>query len=223
MPGIGLGWSGRCSYGKTMWRKLFNKLRRPQTHPPFLCDDPEYAQFRVGEWSYGRPHVIAFGDTGLSIGRYCSIANEVTILLNAGHRTDWVSTYPFMAFWPEAVQFFGHPAKKGDVAIGHDVWIGHRVLIMSGVRIGNGAVIGAGSVVTRDVQAYRIVAGNPAREVRPRFPLDRIAALERIALWQWPREKVVSNLPLLLSGEVEDFIRQHDPMPPSGQVAGSCA
>ena len=57
----------------------------------------------------------------------------------------------------------------GDVVIENDVWIGLDAVILSGVRIGNGAVIGARSVVTRDVDAYSIVAGNPARKIRDRF------------------------------------------------------
>ncbi|MBQ7832118.1 MAG: galactoside O-acetyltransferase, partial [Lachnospiraceae bacterium] len=55
---------------------------------------------------------------------------------------------------------------KGGVFIDDDVFIGAGVMIMDGVKIGRHSVIGAGSVVTRDVSAYTIVAGNPAREIR---------------------------------------------------------
>ena len=56
--------------------------------------------------------------------------------------------------------------RGSDVNIGDDVWIGAGAIILNGVNIGEGAVIGAGSVVTKDVGAYEIVAGNPARVIR---------------------------------------------------------
>lgn len=55
--------------------------------------------------------------------------------------------------------------RGGDVIIGDYVWIGYGALVLPGVTIGEGAVVGAGSVVTKDVEAYSIVAGNPARPV----------------------------------------------------------
>ena len=59
-------------------------------------------------------------------------------------------------------------ADPKPVVIGNDVWIGARVTILPGVHIGDGSVIGAGSVVTKDVEAYSIVAGNPAKLIRKR-------------------------------------------------------
>jgi maltose O-acetyltransferase len=59
--------------------------------------------------------------------------------------------------------------RGGDVLIGNRVWIGYRVIILPGVTIGEGAVVGAGAVVTKDVEAYTIVAGNPARKIGERF------------------------------------------------------
>jgi len=194
-----------------MLSRLLRWFRTQPPPSPYLRDNKDFSAFCVGDWSYGNPEIWAFGDTGLSIGRFCSIAAGVTILLNAGHRTEWITTYPFSALWPEAASYPGHPVKKGDVVIGHDVWIGAGATILSGVRIGNGAVVGASSVVTKDVPAYTIVAGNPARVIRTRFSSERIEALERIAWWDWPREKIVANLPYLLGGALDEFIRLHDP------------
>jgi acetyltransferase-like isoleucine patch superfamily enzyme len=195
----------------SFFRRLWNKLRGPRPVSPFLNQRPEMAPFRVGDWSYGWPEVLAFGDTGLTIGRFCSIARGVTIIVKADHRTDWVTTYPFPELWPEARGYLGHPSKKGDVVIGHDVWIGQNATILSGVRIGNGAVVAAASVVTADVPAYGIVAGNPARLLRTRFPPEQIAALDRIAWWDWPVENIRAALPHLLSPDIGQFIRLYDP------------
>ncbi len=54
------------------------------------------------------------------------------------------------------------------VSIGNDVWIGARVIILPGVHIGDGCVIGAGAVVTKDVPAYSVCTGNPAKVVKER-------------------------------------------------------
>ena len=56
--------------------------------------------------------------------------------------------------------------SKGPVKIGNKVWIGDKVTILSGVTIGDGAVIAANAVVTKDVPAYSVVAGNPAKEIK---------------------------------------------------------
>ena len=59
-------------------------------------------------------------------------------------------------------------AGGGDVVIGDRVWIGYRAIILPGVSIGEGAVVGAGAVVTKNVEPYAIVAGNPARKIGER-------------------------------------------------------
>ncbi|WP_245458437.1 CatB-related O-acetyltransferase [Mesorhizobium sp. M8A.F.Ca.ET.057.01.1.1] len=74
--------------------------------------------------------------------------------------------------------------------MGNDVWVGARATILSGVNIGNGAVVAACSVVTKDVEPYAIVAGNPARFVRYRFSEDTIAAMQKIRWWDWPIERI---------------------------------
>lgn len=58
--------------------------------------------------------------------------------------------------------------KGGEVVIGDRVWIGYRAIILPGVTIGEGAVVGAGAVVTKDVEPFTIVAGNPARKLGER-------------------------------------------------------
>lgn len=58
--------------------------------------------------------------------------------------------------------------RGGDVTIGNRVWIGYRAIVLPGITIGEGAVVGAGAVVTKDVEPFAIVAGNPARKIGQR-------------------------------------------------------
>lgn len=84
--------------------------------------------------------------------------------------------------------------RRQRVSIGHDTWIGHGVVIMPGVSIGHGAVVGSHSVVTRDVPAYAIVAGAPARVLRMRFPSDIADALQATAWWDWPHDLLAERM-----------------------------
>ena len=166
--------------------------------------------FSIGAYSYGRPKV-RFPESGrrLTIGRYCSIADKVEILLGGDHRLDWVSTYPFAAMaglWPGADAPEDYHASRGDVRIGNDVWLGSGCLILSGVTVGHGAVVAAHAVVARDVPPYAVVAGNPARVVRRRFDEQTVAALVETAWWEFPQETVTRWVPLLQSGRVADLI-----------------
>lgn len=74
------------------------------------------------------------------------------------------------------------------------MWIGHNAIILPGIKIGNGAVIGTGAVVTKDVEKYSIVVGNPAREIKKRFTNSQIEKLEKIKWWDWDHDKIKENL-----------------------------
>ena len=185
--------------------------------------------YAIGAYSYGRPKV-RFPESGarLAIGRYCSIADRVEILLGGNHRTDWVSTYPFAAMpglWPGVAAPAAYHASRGDVTIGHDVWLGSGATILSGVTVGHGAVVGAHALVARDVPPYGIVAGNPARLVRLRFPEAVVARLLEAAWWDLGPERVGPLVPLLQSDRIEDLIdavtRARDPA--AASAAGSPA
>lgn len=176
----------------------------------FLIDN-KYCE--IGEFTYGHPRINSWGEgTYLKIGKFCSIAYNVEIFLGGNHRTDWVSTYPFNILnnsFPNAVGINGHPFSKGDVIIGNDVWIGQNSVILSGIKIGDGAVIGANSVVTKNVEPYSIVAGNPAKLIKKRFTDDQINSLEKIEWWNWPIEKINENIPLMCSEKIEVFIEKN--------------
>ena len=177
---------------------------------PFTKDNPSYSQYEIGEYTYGKPQVLSWGEgTTLSIGKYCSIEEGVMIFLGGEHRVDWVTTYPFNALFSSASHYLGHPKSKGNVIIGNDVWIGAKAVILSGVSIGNGAVIGTHSVVTKDVPAYSIVAGNPAKHIKLRFEQNIISRLQEIAWWEWNHEQVMQALPFLLSSDIQNFIDKY--------------
>lgn len=165
--------------------------------------------FEIGEYSYGTPEIYWWEESvTLKIGRYCSIAEGVKIFLGGNHRTDWITTYPFSAkemayIWPTAQGLTGHPASKGDIIIGNDVWLGAYSTIMSGITIGDGAVVGAQAVVTKDIPPYTIFAGNPARNIRSRFPKPIIDLLLEIQWWNWPPEKIQRYLPNLCSSNID--------------------
>ena len=139
--------------------------------------------------------VREFQPNALSIGRYCSIADSVTIFVGGEHRTDLVSTFPFHAKLHCGLEV--GEATKGPVVIGNDVWIGSHVIILSGVTIGNGAVIGAGSVVTKDVPPYAVAYGVPAKVGRLRFEPEIVERLLRCAWWDWPDDLVRARVELL--------------------------
>lgn len=141
------------------------------TNPDFFMKGhQDYALHHVGEWTYGHPNIPRADEAEpLSIGRFCSIASDVTIFLGNEHHVDWVSTCPFAVLFPDEPSLPFPSRTKGRVVMGHDVWIGTGAMILSGVTIGNGAVIGAGSLVTKEVASYSIVGGVPARYIRYRF------------------------------------------------------
>jgi virginiamycin A acetyltransferase len=178
-------------------------FRGDRSRSGFTRDLPQFAQFEIGEWTYGTPTVLNYPNGGrLRVGRFCSIAPNVCIFLGGEHRIEWVTTYPFAELWPQADAQPGHPTSKGDVIIGNDVWIGRGAVILSGVSVGHGAVIGAFSVVTKEVAPYAIVAGNPARLVRLRFTEAEIQRLLDLAWWDWPVDKISALIPSLTAGDI---------------------
>ena len=146
----------------------------------------------------------------LVIGKFCSIACGVKFLFNsANHTLKSLSTYTFPLFYEEWGLEKSDVASawdnKGDIVIGNDVWIGYEAVIMAGVHIGNGAIIAARAVVTKDVPAYTIVGGVPARPIRKRFDEDTIHKLEALQWWNWPTEKIRQYLPNINKGNINEL------------------
>lgn len=188
---------------------MFFSRKKKQTLTKDIIINPACS---IGDYTYGEPAILQFDQTTrLVVGKFCSISDEVTIILGGNHRADWVTTYPFPAFpevWPEAATITGHPASKGDIVIGNDVWVGYGATILSGVTIGSGAIIGAGAMISSDVAPYAIMAGNPAKEIKKRFDDTTIASLLQLAWWNWPEEKIREMLPLLCSNQIHQVLTE---------------
>jgi len=151
-------------------------------------------------------YLFDFTGDKLRIGKFCMVASDVTFIMNgANHLSDAVSTYPFAVFegdWTDAMEGKAYPTK-GDTVIGNDVWIGYGATIMPGVSVGDGAIIATKSVVTKDVEPYSIVGGNPAKEIRKRFTEREIEELLEIRWWDWPIEKITRHVQKLTSKNIK--------------------
>lgn len=165
----------------------------------------------IGRHTYGQPRIWSYkgSERKVVIGPFTSIAPGVEIVTGGMHPADWVSLYPFRSrFGLPGAYEDGMPSSRGDVVIGPDVWIGTNVLVLSGVTIGPGAIIAAGSVVTRDVPAYHIAGGVPAKVLKPRFSEAIIAAMLEIRWWEWDDAKILAEVELLSSGRIEAFVEK---------------
>lgn len=143
----------------------------------------------------------------LIIGKFCAIAQGVQFMMGAAnHRLNSLSTYPFNVMgglWREkTTPHVSELPTKRDIVVGNDVWIGREAKILPGVRIGDGAIIGAYAVVAKDVPAYSVAVGNPARVVKKRFDDELIDLLERARWWDWPIEEITAFLPALTLSDV---------------------
>ena len=156
----------------------------------------------VGEHTYGANNIRVYDwnqNTEVKIGKFCSIAENITILLGGEHETKFGSTYPFgtgVSTFSD-IKCDGVTKTNGDGIIGNDVWIGNGVTIMSGVTISDGAVIAANSHVVKDVGPYEIWGGNPARLIKQRFSQNIINAMIDIQWWNYDVDKVRSIVHIL--------------------------
>lgn len=165
-------------------------------------DDPENVENFNKNVLY---HFDFIGDK-LIIGKFCQIASNVHFIMNgANHATNGFSSFPFRAFGSEWQDVPLTPNYKGDTLIGNDVWIGYDALIMPGVKVGDGVIIASRAVVTRDVEPYSIVGGNPAQLIRKRFDDRTIHKLITLAWWNWPFEKITANAKAIAEGDEKLF------------------
>ncbi len=162
----------------------------------------------MGAYSYGKPKIIFDSSQyTVTIGKFCSIAKNVTFLLASNHQIDFISTFPFASFFPHLDHVVSNVTYKGNIIVGNDVWIGYGATILPGISIGNGAIIGAMSVVTKDVSDYAIVAGNPAREIRKRFDDTTIKKFLKQKWWNYDIAYIQKNIRYFTSRDTKKFLR----------------
>lgn len=125
------------------------------------------------------------------IGNFCSIARNVTFQTFNHNFKKPTSYFIGQNFFNE--KWKDEKVTKGGIILKNDVWIGTHSVILTGVTIENGAVVAANSVVTKDVPAYAIVAGSPAKVIGYRFDPSLIKQLEELAWWDWTEEKIAKN------------------------------
>jgi acetyltransferase-like isoleucine patch superfamily enzyme/GT2 family glycosyltransferase len=153
--------------------------------------DPHTVHYSIiGDYSYMSPGARV---SYTSIGKFCSIGPN----FQAGwgvHPTDGVSTSPM--FYSTGKQnglslcATDKTTERRPIVIGNDVFIGMNVTVLDGVTIGDGAIIGAGCIVSKDVEPYAVVAGNPMRVLHYRFPDDVRTRLRETAWWDWSSDRL---------------------------------
>ena len=153
---------------------------------------------QLGDYSYIEPGCDIMYT---NIGKFTSIASNVRI--NPSNHPWWRPTLHHFSYRPGEYGFDNDVnalddeifewRKQESVTIGHDVWIGHGAIIMPGVTVGNGAIIGSGSIVTKDIKAWSIYVGNPAKFLRSRFDDKLSEQFEKLKWWDWPEKKLREN------------------------------
>lgn len=166
----------------------------------------------LGDYSY---LVQDCGVWAARIGKFSNIAAACRI--NATNHPTWRATlhhftYRASDYWDDAAveeEFFDWRRSNG-VSIGHDTWLGHGATILPGVTVGDGAAIGAGAVVSKDVAAYTIVGGVPAKPIRERFPRAIAERFQALAWWDWDHDRLRAALEDFRALTAEEFLEKHE-------------
>lgn len=166
----------------------------------------------IGRHSYGDFELNWWGESKIEIGSFCSIGRNNKAYLGGNHRHTYVSTFPFgiHGMTPSEIGIDNKltNTSNGNIVIGNDVWFGDNCVVMSGVTIGHGAVIANSALVTKDVEPYSIVGGNPAKHIKYRFEPKIIEALLKIQWWDWTDEVINSRKDKIYNSDIESFVKE---------------
>lgn len=184
----------------------------------FLKNFVKDPNIEIGDYTYfhdsqtpeefEKRNVVMLYGCKLKIGKFCQIAEGTQFIMSgANHAMNGFSTYPFFIFKDQYDCYVPDLPFKGDTIVGNDVWFGRQSVIMPGVHIGNGAIIGAHAVVTKNVEPYTIVAGNPAQVVRPRFSPEIISLLQKIEWWNWDEAIIRKNINVIVGNDINELER----------------
>lgn len=208
----------------TLWKLLGKK------HQIFLknqkgvyLDDCPFVS--IGNYTYNNGAKVWrwYENSSLVIGNFCSIAHDVSFILDSGnHDILNITTYPILQNLFDKEEFFtykgiktnrmnfqsNYQPTKNFINIKNEVWIGAGATILPGVTIGNGAIVLAGAVVSKSVEDFSVVGGIPAKHLYYRFPKESHEDLLKIAWWNWDNNKIksiVNDFEL----DVQEFIAKH--------------
>ncbi len=158
-----------------------------------------------GEGSYGIPAITSFDQKSkVAVGKYVSIASNVSFLLGANHKRGLVTTYPIDRL--NSAKNTSDANDPGNIFIGSDVWIGYGATIIGPIMVGDGAIIGAGALVVSDVPSYAVVGGVPAKVIKYRFKDDQIEKLLDIEWWNWTKKVIQERESDIYSKDIDSFI-----------------
>lgn len=153
-------------------KNIIERIIKKYSERPWIDDNST-----IGKYTYiGKNTYI----TKSAIGRYCSIANNVSIGLGEHDLKEISTSTLFYQQDPYDI------LTQKPCIIKNDVWIGVDSIIRRGVTIGNGAIIGANSFVNRDIPDFAIACGNPARIIRYRFS-EKAQKIILESLW-WEKD-----------------------------------
>lgn len=181
-----------------------------------LCDKTELGRrnllrkVTLGKGSYTGTNTILKNS---AIGKYCCLGWNISI---GGGQHNYSNVSMYTDYWYHrtfGILCLDNSDSVNETAaecnIGNDVWIGAGANIMGGVSIGDGCVIGAGAVVTKNVEPYSIVVGIPGKVVKKRFDDEVIQLLLRLQWWNWPEEKIVSEISFLRNSPSIENIKKY--------------
>jgi virginiamycin A acetyltransferase len=171
---------------------------------------------QIGEYTSGNPNILSYDKNDcIVIGKFCMFGSDVSLIVGKGMIPNRMFGHSrIMNYHLSNLDKGVNKDSKDDISessngfitIGNDVWVGTKAIIMPNVTIGDGAIIGAGAVVTHDIPPYAIACGVPARVIKYRFSEIEIKKLLQIAWWNWPKQKIVTNLKNLRGADVETLI-----------------
>lgn len=164
----------------------------------------------IGDFSYSTNLSLYSEDPDCKciIGKFSAIGPDNTFLMGEEHHVNWATCFPLSPFYGDMIRTPNITTfSKGDIVIGNDVWTGYGVTVLSGVKIGDGCVIGAETVVTKSVEPYSIVCGNPGRVIRKRFSDEAISKLMEMKWWDWDYAHIYRARNLLQSEDIDALYR----------------
>ena len=201
------------------WRILgIDYSQALRVHDYIFLKKDNFTSKGVGTYDNGAL-VFRWTDAELTIGNYCSIANNVHFIVDEGfHGASSITSYPLvnnlfkkennLRSGKDKNKFLKQIQQKKGITIGNDVWLGMGAIIMPGVTIGNGATIAANSVVTKNIPDYVVAAGVPAKIIKKKFDDADINELNKISWWDWDIEIIKDRIEQFYNNP-EDFINNN--------------